>query len=249
VFSRGGGQGGELWTVAPDGSNPHPLGGGIEGDWPAYAPDGDTIAFASPSSGTWQIYATGADGTGTTRLTQDSWQDFAPAWATDGAWIGFQRSTGSVMQVVEMLPDGTGQLVVVDHGVSNEGRPNFVPPIDDIPYRDLRAKTSGYEARDDGRIVWAQDGSYAQVDAARMIHVDTFLVWVDSVVNSSYPIEVSVGHSSDDQSFYAAVWSSSGTCFFLQDFQASSTLYGAAMTGGACSADDAPEYATEPSWP
>jgi dipeptidyl aminopeptidase/acylaminoacyl peptidase len=249
VFSRGLGQDASLWQVGPDGSDPHPIGQGVRGDWPVFSPDGSRIAFADRSSGTWQIFTTGSDGAGTERLTQDAWENVAPTWSTDGAWIAFQQTTGTTLQIVQMFPDGTGQMVVVNNGLSRAGRPNAVPALDDTAYEDLAAKTTGFRARDDGRIVWGQDGTYANVIPARMVAIDPALVWLVPTIPSTGPAFVSVGHSNDNQSFYEAVWSASGTCFFLQDFQASTSLYGVALSQVDCTANDAPMYATEQSWP
>jgi TolB protein len=50
-------------------------------DFPAWSPDGTTIAFVSNGDGNFEIYSMNADGTGVRRLTNDPPMDIHPAWS------------------------------------------------------------------------------------------------------------------------------------------------------------------------
>jgi Tol biopolymer transport system component len=73
---------------------------------PAWAPDGQRIAFSSNRSGTSQIYVMHADGTGTRQLTSLKGGASGPSWSPDGsriAFLGFEPGFVYVMRV-----DGSG---------------------------------------------------------------------------------------------------------------------------------------------
>jgi len=80
---------------------------------PAWSPDGSTIAFASKRSGTFDLYAMKADGSGTRRLTSTKEDDAQPDWSPDGRRIVFSR--GSPARLFVMSADGSGQRRVTDH--------------------------------------------------------------------------------------------------------------------------------------
>jgi Tol biopolymer transport system component len=73
-----------IYTMRSDGTDVTRLPGGDRGRYPAWSPDGTTIAFSMQQGATgWQIYTTGADGTGTTQLTNAGGPDsrkFNPSW-------------------------------------------------------------------------------------------------------------------------------------------------------------------------
>jgi len=66
-----------------DGGNQHAITfpSGYQDSRPTFSPDGSKIAFASNRDGNWQIYVMNADGTGQTRITQNMWDDYYPAWS------------------------------------------------------------------------------------------------------------------------------------------------------------------------
>ena len=79
--------------------------------WPSWSQDGTKIAFASKRTGNYQIYAMHADGSGVTRLTQDSSDDTQPAWSPDGSAIAFVSRN----DVYVMKPDGSDQKNLTRH--------------------------------------------------------------------------------------------------------------------------------------
>ena len=79
---------------------------------PAWSPDGSTIAFASKRSGSFDLYAMSADGTGTRRLTSTKDDDGQPAWSPVGERIVFAR--GSSGRLFVMGDDGGGARHLTD---------------------------------------------------------------------------------------------------------------------------------------
>jgi Tol biopolymer transport system component len=83
-------------------------------DWfPAWSPDGRTIAFdrdeSSELEGTERrnIYVVNVDGTGLERLTSGPF-NVGPSWSRSGAWIAWARES----DIYRMRPDGSGKTRV-----------------------------------------------------------------------------------------------------------------------------------------
>lgn len=71
----------------------------------SWSPDGTKIAFHSNRAGDFDIWVVNADGSGATRLTNDSRSDGFPIWNPAGTRIAFTRDR----EVWTMLTDGTDQ--------------------------------------------------------------------------------------------------------------------------------------------
>ena len=69
--------------------------------WPAFAPDGDQVAFAwsGEKYDNTDIYVTLAGSTDVRRLTTDPADDFAPAWSPNGRRIAFLRRSGNSARI------------------------------------------------------------------------------------------------------------------------------------------------------
>jgi Tol biopolymer transport system component len=93
----------------------------VEPDW---SPDGRRIAFASKRSGTFDIYAMNADGTGTRRLTSAPADDGHPTWSPDGRRIAFER--GITGDIYVMNADGSGARAITDDP-AGETQPAWSP--------------------------------------------------------------------------------------------------------------------------
>jgi TolB protein len=100
----GGGQHRLTEEELPGGETPSGLFFEVE---PAWSPDGTRIAFASRRGGNFDIYVTGADGTGTRRVTSAGVDEASPTWSPDGSRIAYQR--GNPSDIYVMNADGTGQ--------------------------------------------------------------------------------------------------------------------------------------------
>ena len=76
--------------------------------YPAWSPDGSSIAFASDRDGTVDIYTMNANGTGVTRLTNDAAWNLIPAWSPDGSRIAFTSLRDGSGDIFVMHADGSG---------------------------------------------------------------------------------------------------------------------------------------------
>jgi Tol biopolymer transport system component/tRNA A-37 threonylcarbamoyl transferase component Bud32 len=81
------GEGGEVFLVPAAGGTPVRL---VErGAYPAWSPDGRTIAFQSDHGGHRDIWTVPAAGGEPRRLTDDDALDYQPAWSPDGRWVAY----------------------------------------------------------------------------------------------------------------------------------------------------------------
>src|SRR5258707_1160693 len=66
-----------------------------ENSYPAWSPDGKSIAFASDRDGAMNIFVMDDDGGNVKQLTKGADRSRCPAWSPDGKKIAFGRSTGN----------------------------------------------------------------------------------------------------------------------------------------------------------
>lgn len=80
----------EVFVAGIDGSNPRNVSNheSWEG-WPAWSPDGRTIAFAGNRNAAWQIFLIGPDGGNLRMLAATEGRGTAPKWSPDGRTIYF----------------------------------------------------------------------------------------------------------------------------------------------------------------
>jgi Tol biopolymer transport system component len=105
---------------------------------PAWSPDGTKIAFTSRRGGSFDIYVTGADGTGTRRLTSTRADEANPTWSPDGTRIAYERGNPADLWV--MGADGSDQhrFAALD---AEEHDPAWSPDGNWIAYQVRRAGT------------------------------------------------------------------------------------------------------------
>ena len=79
------------------------------GAYPAWSPDGQSIAFQSDRSGHWDIWTVPARGGEPRRVTSDVDIDYQPAWSPDGKWIAYASVQAQAGGRLRFVPaDGTG---------------------------------------------------------------------------------------------------------------------------------------------
>src|SRR5919106_4361487 len=104
---------GRILTIGADGSDRRqisgptvPDAGNVDDGYPAWPPDGNTIAFVRTAGGsrnqTSGIYLMDADGSDQRPLTSSKGKtyDFDPQWSPDGRWVVFARLSVKHEQVL-----------------------------------------------------------------------------------------------------------------------------------------------------
>jgi uncharacterized protein YjdB len=118
---------------------------------PAFSPDGSRIAFVSQRDGNAEIYVMNADGTGSTRITNDPQPDGRPSFMPDGQALVFHSArTAGKQQIWVVNVDGSA-LTQLTRDSANSA-PTVSPDGQTIAYVSTRNKDSD---------IWlmARDGS------------------------------------------------------------------------------------------
>ncbi|MFW6085033.1 MAG: hypothetical protein ACODAA_07460, partial [Gemmatimonadota bacterium] len=151
AFSNNLGDGGEIFVMAPDGSDLVQLtdNTATERD-PAWSPDGSRIAFESTRSGASEIWVMDADGSNPTRITgltgTEGLEAVEPAWSPDGSRIAFESDAEDNVQSV--AADGSDLQV---HVATDARNPDWSPDGSRIVFSSFRdGNTEVYSANLDG---------------------------------------------------------------------------------------------------
>jgi len=103
-------------------------------DWePSWSPDGARIAYVSFQDGFEEIYVMNADGSGQTRLTNNTAVESSPSWSPDGARIVFSSSRDGDREVYVMNADGSGQTRLTNNAAV-DFQPSWSPDGDTIAF-------------------------------------------------------------------------------------------------------------------
>ena len=148
--------------------------------YPAWAPDGQRIAFASRRDGNWELYVLQINTGDIVRLTYDLAYEADPTWSSDGAWIAYEayyegnldiyivRADGSeAPQQLTRSPyaeyspawstDPTGrQIAYVSNRDGNEDI--YIISLDD-PREELAVNLTATSDTDEHSPAWSPDGS------------------------------------------------------------------------------------------
>lgn len=77
---------------------------------------GTRVAFMSARDGNWEVYTVNMDGSGLTRLTNNSANDGLPTWSPDGKSIAFVSNRSGSWAIWAMEADGSMQHKLFDLG-------------------------------------------------------------------------------------------------------------------------------------
>ncbi len=84
-----------------------------------------------------EIYVMNVDGSGQTRLTNNSAIDARPAWSPDGKRISFQSTRDGNVEIYVMNADGSGQTRLTNNSAI-DARPAWSPDGKHIAFQSLR---------------------------------------------------------------------------------------------------------------
>lgn len=157
--------------------------------YPAWSPDGQTIAFQSNRTGDWEIFSIRVDGTGLRQLTANDGRDAHPSWSPDGKRIVFasvrnsSSSTAGRFRLFAMDPDGNNVTQLTDD-LGEDAMPEWSPDgkrivfLSDrsgkreaylltVPSGEVKPLTSTIRRRhtEVGNPHWSADGSTVVFDA------------------------------------------------------------------------------------
>jgi len=162
----------EVYRVRADGKEMTPVitsdGKLSHEEWPAWSPDGQSLAVSSTRDGNQELYRIQQDGQGLQRLTNDPGIDAHPAWSPDGQWIAFSTSRWGDLELVVMRCDGTGLTRLTQ----SRG-------LDDYPAWSPDGKQVAFASNRDGNFeIYSMDATGKRVrNLTQDPGLDTFPTW------------------------------------------------------------------------
>lgn len=112
----------DICSIDADGTNLREVRTGAGAEDPAWAPDGERIAYSRSSwSGDADIWVAAADGTGARRVTGGPGKKRSPSWAPDGRSIAFESDEGGTRQIHVVSSDGGPSTRLAPGGSFSEG--------------------------------------------------------------------------------------------------------------------------------
>ena len=105
------------------------------------------ILFTSNRDGNYEIYVMNPDGSNQNRLTNNSDDDSAPAWSTDGSKIVFESWRDGNLEIYVMDSDGSNQTNLTNNSASDNS-PSWSPDGSQIVF---------YSKRDGNHEIYVMD--------------------------------------------------------------------------------------------
>lgn len=106
----------EIASVNRDGKDRKALTAGGINNWPAYAPDGQRIAFCSSREGALALFVMNADGTGAKRVGKLEGMQMRPRFSPDGARLVFTWNREGAYDLFVIGLDGSGLTRLTESG-------------------------------------------------------------------------------------------------------------------------------------
>ena len=139
---------GSLWTLPAAGGNARRLTDEyLDARQPAWAPDGQQVAFQAYRDGVWHIYVMRADGSGVRTITSGPFDDREPSWSRDGSRIAFSSDRSGNYDVWDVAAAG-GEIRQITKNPANDYAPSWSPTASAIAF---------VSEREDRRGVWRID--------------------------------------------------------------------------------------------
>ena len=102
-------------------------------DFPAWAPNGRTIAFSSDRFGNFDLFLMGTDGSGQSRLTSSAKEETFAAWSPDSARLIYMAGTlvGDLLDLndIVVMPVNASVKSTIINGVADEIFPDWQPLV------------------------------------------------------------------------------------------------------------------------
>jgi dipeptidyl aminopeptidase/acylaminoacyl peptidase len=106
---------------------------------PAWSPDGSKLACVSDEPGNNEIYVVNADGSGSTRATDNKADDRDPAWSPDGSKLVYASDpTGKKVYQLFVLDLKTGKSTPITEGAGSNYSPAWSPDGKQIAFISTR---------------------------------------------------------------------------------------------------------------
>jgi Tol biopolymer transport system component len=190
--------------------------------FPAWAPDGNRLAYVSDPSGNMEIYVLDASTGEVVQLTDGPADDLAPAWSPDGRTIAFISDRGGAHQIYTVPASGGEAAPITSGDKVDYQNPSWSPDGTRITYTSFRTGAcevyvilldSHAEAQlthnppsavhDGCRAAWSPDSRQIAYVSARDGNLEIYLLDVET------GSELRLTHHPGIDSFPA--WTSDGT--------------------------------------
>jgi Tol biopolymer transport system component/DNA-binding winged helix-turn-helix (wHTH) protein len=119
----------EIWVVAADGSDPHPITrfGSLNLGNPRWSPDGSRLGFHASEMDFPSLFVVDTDGGRPRRLTDGEHSHFMSSWSRDGRWLYFGSDRGESWELWKLPADeagGEAVRVTRDGGIAGYESPD-----------------------------------------------------------------------------------------------------------------------------